>query len=253
MNKKIKNLIIFFTLMLIFIPIFTGCGESEKERRERIKKKRIEKEEKKEAEERAKDLEITATYKKACRELDFLTAHEVLDKIQNQCLSIERRYGTQDEVNIIESKYFHAVDYVYGQEIIYLLYSDESNVDLRISMLLSEFPLLGLCPKEGLYDENEGRGCIDSHDKEYYEINLYFKSANSFNLACDKILDFAIENRNKELASLVIKKYKSVPYIVCKEKEISKNEWTGSTMYYTYIEYDKTSLKEAKKRYNSAF
>lgn len=198
-------------------------------------------------------LEVDLSYKTACRELDFLKAHEVLDKIQDQCLSIERDFLNKKEVNIIESKYFQAVDYVYGQEIIYLLNSGESNVDQRILMLLSEFPLLGLCPKEGLYKEQEGGSCIDELDKEYYEINLYIKSANSFNLACDKILDFAIENRNKKLASLVIKKYKSLPNIVCNEKEIHKNEWTTATIYSTYIEYDKTSLKEAQKRYNSAF
>lgn len=206
-----------------------------------------------ESEKEAKLMEVDLSYKTACRELDFLKAHEVLDKIQDQCLSIERHYLNQEEVNIIESKYFQAVDYVYGQEIIYLLNSGESNVEQRISMLLSEFPLLGLCPKEGLYKEEENGKCIDAFDKEYYEINLYLKSANSFNLACDKILDFAIENRNKKLASLVIKKYKSLPNIVCKEKERHINEYTVAIIYSTYIKYDNTSLKEAQKRYNSAF
>ncbi len=204
-------------------------------------------------EKEAKLLEVDLSYKTACRELEFLKAHEVLDKIQDKCLSIERTYNNLEKVEIIESKYFQAVDYVYGQEIIYLLNSGESNVDQRISMLLSEFPLLGLCPKEGFYKEEENGSCIGKFDKEYYDINLYLKSANSLNLACDKILDFAIENRNKKLASLVIKKYKSVPNIVCNVKEISKNEWTSAYIYYTYIEYDNTSLKEAQKRYNSAF
>lgn len=228
MNAKIKKIMFFSTLMLFLVSIFTGCSTGD------------EKDEKDEKdEEDAYVLEVTLAYKKACRELDFLTAHENLDKLQEKYLSCD----DYREHQRLETKFFQAVDYVYTQELTYLFNSDESNISQQIIILLSDFPIIGTAPREGFAKE-----------LRYSSSNggAYAKSVALYNTVCNKVLDYCIEQGNKTLATKIVKKIKSVPYIIVGDhgdviEGIKFHEWTA------YIKYDKRPIQETQKKYNSAF
>lgn len=227
MNAKIKKIMFFSTLMLFLVSIFTGCSTGD------------EKDEKDEEEaEDAYILEVTLAYKKACRELDFLTAHENLDKLQEKYLS---------DGSFNEQKYFQAVDYIYTQELIYLFYSDESDVSQKVIMLLSDFPIIGTAPSEGFTNER-----ISEYDDEYRSIMANGKSVNVYNNVCNKILEHCIDQGNKTLAKNIIKKIKSVPYVLSGSSgEVI--EGIKFHDYASYVKYDKRPIQEAQKKYNSAF
>ncbi len=227
MNTKIKKIMFFSTLMLFLVSIFTGCSTGD------------EKDEKDEEEaEDAYILEVTLAYKKACRELDFLTAHENLDKLQEKYLS---------DGSFNEQKYFQAVDYIYTQELTYLFNSDESNISQKIIILLSDFPIIGTAPREGFTED-----LLYRYHPEYYKIMAYAESVALYNTVCNKALDYCIEQGNKTLATKIVKKIKSVPYII----EGSRGDVKEGIKFHestSYIKYDKRPIQETQKKYNSAF
>lgn len=232
MNAKIKKIMFFSTLMLFLVSIFTGCSTGD------------EKDEKDEKEaEDAYVLEVTLAYKKACRELDFLTAHENLDKLQEKYLSCDNSWERQS----LQTKFLQAVDYIYTQEITYLFNSDESNISQKITILLSDFPIIGTAPREGFTERY-----LFSSSHEYQIIMEYAQSVALYNTVCNKVLDYCIEQGNKTLATKIVKKIKSVPYIIGgyggDVKEGIKFHETTS-----YIKYDKRPIQETQKKYNSAF
>ena len=182
---------------------------------------------------------IVKDYKKACGELDFITAHENLNKLQDKYLS--------DLKNLtVEGYYFQAVDYIYTQELNYLFYSDESDISQKVIMLLSDFPIIGMAPREGMTER------ISSWETKYYEIKAHSKSVSVYNNVCNKILEHCIDQENKTLAKNIIKKIKSVPYILDGRKgEVI--EGIKFHDYASYVKYDKRPINEAQKKYNSAF
>ena len=229
MNAKIKKIMFFSTLMLFLVSIFTGCSTGD------------EKDEKDEEEaEDAYVLEVTLAYKKACREFDFLTAHENLDKLQEKYLSLSSSYSQEDFGPI----YLQAVDYIYTQELTYLFNSDESNISQKLTMLLSDFPIIGIEPREGFAK-------LTWHSDKY-EIESYAKTVSLYNTVCNKVLDYCIEQGNKTLATKIVKKIKSVPYIIEGYRGDVKEgiKFHEST---SYIKYDKRPIQETQKKYNSAF
>lgn len=228
MNAKIKKIMFFSTLMLFLVSIFTGCSTGDEK-------------DEKEAED-AYVLEVTLAYKKACRELDFLTAHENLDKLQEKYLSCD----SYSECKILETKFFQAVDYIYTQELTYLFNSDESNISQQIIILLSDFPIIGTAPREGFFAGNY----LSSSEED--EIEVYAKTVSLYNTVCNKALDYCIEQGNKTLATKIVKKIKSVPYII----EGSRGDVKEGIKFHestSYIKYDKRPIQETQKKYNSAF
>ena len=238
MNAKIKKIMFFSTLMLFLVSIFTGCSDKSDKGYEKSKW-----ELEKEAED-AYVLEVTLAYKKACREFDFLTAHENLDKLQEKYLSSE----TSSQRTRLEAKFFQAVDYIYTQELTYLFNSDESNISQQIILLLSDFPIIGTAPREGFTAKY-----VSESSDEYEIIIAYAKSVELYNTVCNKVLDYCIEQGNKTLATKIVKKIKSVPDVI--------NGYEGDVIkgikfhdsYITYIKYDKRPIQETQKKYNSAF
>lgn len=193
-------------------------------------------------EEAAKEycIEITKDCRNACKELDFITAHENLNKLQDKYLSDLKN-------STVEGYYFQAVDYIYTQELIYLFYSDESDISQKVIMLLSDFPIIGTAPSEGFTNER-----ISEYDDEYRSIMANGKSVNVYNNVCNKILEHCIDQGNKTLAKNIIKKIKSVPYILDGDKgEVI--EGIKFHDYASYVKYDKRPINEAQKKYNSAF
>ena len=227
MNAKIKKIMFFSTLMLFLVSIFTGCFRKTKAEREK--------------EEDAYILEVTLASKKACRELDFLTAHENLDKLQEKYLSCDNSW----ERKSLQTKFLQAVDYIYTQELTYLFNSDESNISQKIIILLSDFPIIGTAPREGFTG-----GYLPLSDRE--EIERYAKSVALYNKVCNKVLDNCIEQGNKSLATMIVRRIKSVPYIISGSKGDVKEgiKFHDST---SYIKYDKRPIQETQKKYNSAF
>ena len=227
MHAKIKKIMFFSTLMLFLVSIFTGCFRKT--------------EDEKEKEEDAYVLEVTLAYKKACRKLDFLTAHENLDKLQGIYLSSDNYWKGKR----LEKIYLQAVDYIYTQELTYLFNSDESNISQQIIILLSDFPIIGTAPMEGF-----AGGYLSISDIE--EIERYAKSVALYNKVCNKVLDNCIEQGNKSLATKIVRRIKSVPYILDGRKGDVKEgiKFHDST---SYIKYDKRPIQETQKKYNSAF
>jgi hypothetical protein len=229
MHAKIKKIMFFSTLMLFLVSIFTGCSTGD------------EKDEKDEEEaEDAYILEVTLAYKKACREFDFLTAHENLDKLLEKYLSCGYGYRGGER---LETKFLQAVDYIYTQELTYLFNSDEPDISQKIIILLSDFPIIGTAPREGFRRIG---------DSDLYKSNVYARTVSLYNTVCNKVLDYCIEQGNKTLATKIVKKIKSVPYLI----EGSRGDVKEGIKFYEwskYIKYDKRPIQETQKKYNSAF
>jgi hypothetical protein len=192
-------------------------------------------------EEAAKEycIEITKDCRNACKELDFITAHENLNKLQDKYLSDLKN-------STVEGYYFQAVDYIYTQELNYLFYSDESDISQKVIMLLSDFPIIGMAPREGMTKY------ISSSGTKYYEIKAHSKSVSVYNNVCNKILEHCIDQENKTLAKNIIKKIKSVPYVLSGSSgEVI--EGIKFHDYASYVKYDKRPINEAQKKYDSAF
>ena len=233
MNKR--AIVFFCILILISIPIFLSENISVLILSVLNAQEEAEKEAEKEY-----CIEITKDCRNACKELDFITAHENLNKLQDKYLSDLKN-------STVEGYYFQAVDYIYTQELIYLFYSDESDISQKVIMLLSDFPIIGTAPSEGFTNER-----ISEYDDEYRSIMANGKSVNVYNNVCNKILEHCIDQGNKTLAKNIIKKIKSVPYVL--------SGGSGEVIegikfhdYASYVKYDKRPINEAQKKYNSAF
>ncbi len=74
----------------------------------------------------------------------------------------------------------------------------------------------------------------------------YAKSVELYNTVCNKALDYCIEQGNKTLAKNIIKKIKSVPYIIDGDRgEVKEGiKFHEST---SYIKYDKRPIQETQK------
>ena len=147
-------------------------------------------------------------YKKAVKEGDFETAHNILDSIHDDyvealgkaCADVE---GGQEIKNfkIIRKKYYAAIDYIYSHEITSILTSGDDQAADKVVFLLSEIPLDG--------HVDGGYALFDSNWPDCQEEVAYKNICIVINKLCDKALTLAINRHNKEFAKNIIEYYKS--------------------------------------------
>lgn len=185
------------------------------------------------------------TYQQACRDLDFLEAHVILDEIQHKFVTYEGGLFDNKHYHAVELEYFTALDYIYSNEILYLFNSDESNIEQRVMLLINEFPFVGRNPGEG-YTEH-----LSSGDAEYRGVTAYIRSVESFHTVCNKILDYAILHENKRLATYVLNSFRPMPRIISGYNETIEGIKFKSRS--TYIKLDKSEMNNAQRKYKEAF
>ena len=156
-------------------------------------------------------------YKKAVKEGDFETAHNILDSIHDDyvealgkaCADMKESQEIK-KFKIIRKKYYAAIDYIYSHEITSILTSGDDQAADKVVFLLSEIPL------DGHVD-----GSIAPSDSDYpYEQEevAYKNICIEINKLCDKALTLAINRHNKEFAKNIIEHYKS-EYEYCGDEE----------------------------------
>ena len=147
-------------------------------------------------------------YKKAVKEGDFETAHNILDSIHDDyvealgkaCADVE---GGQEIKNfkIIRKKYYAAIDYIYSHEITSILTSGDDQAADKVVFLLSDIPLDG---------NVDGSWAPFDSDSPYNQEDVAYKNmCIVINKLCDKALTLAINRHNKEFAKNIIEYYKS--------------------------------------------
>ena len=89
-------------------------------------------------------------YKKAVKEGDFETAHNILESIHDDyvealgkaCADVKKGQEIK-KFKIIRKKYYAAIDYIYSHEITSILTSEDDQAADKVVFLLSEIPLDG--------------------------------------------------------------------------------------------------------------
>ena len=147
-------------------------------------------------------------YKKAVKEGDFETAHNILDSIHDDyvealgkaCADVEDGQEIK-KFKIIRKKYYAAIDYIYSHEITSILTSGDDQAADKVVFLLSEIPLDGNV--DGSYAPFDSDWPDDQEEVAYKNICI------EINKLCDKALTLAINRHNKEFAKNIIEHYKS--------------------------------------------
>ena len=159
-------------------------------------------------------------YKKAVKEGDFETAHNILDSIHDDyvealgkaCADMKESQEIK-KFKIIRKKYYAAIDYIYSHEITSILTSGDDQAADKVVFLLSEIPLDG---------NVDGSWAPFDSDSPYNQEDVAYKNmCIVINKLCDKALTLAINRHNKEFAKNIIEYYKSEYEFIGEEK--SKN------------------------------
>ena len=147
-------------------------------------------------------------YKKAVKEGDFETAHNILDSIHDDyvealgkaCADMKESQEIK-KFKIIRKKYYAAIDYIYSHEITSILTSEDDQAADKVVFLLSEIPLDG---------NVDGSWAPFDSDSPYNQEDVAYKNmCIVINKLCDKALTLAINRHNKEFAKNIIEYYKS--------------------------------------------
>ena len=147
-------------------------------------------------------------YKKAVKEGDFETAHNILDSIHDDyvealgkaCADVKKGQEIK-KFKIIRKKYYAAIDYIYSHEITSILTSGDDQAADKVVFLLSEIPLDG---------NVDGSWAPFDSDSPYNQEDVAYKNmCIVINKLCDKALTLAINRHNKEFAKNIIEYYKS--------------------------------------------
>lgn len=200
-------------------------------------------------------------YKKACEELDFGKAHEILNKLRDVFVNegLPKAYHCQVAEIKGYQAYVDADIYIFREEVTYLMGLDDPAAENRILKMIMETPLDGRKLDEGYcsyYDACEES--VTGGEKVW----LYSYCIKRNNQKCDIVIDLSILYNNKTLAKKVLSYYKdnmhieigghdysyddNVKRIIVKGKTIKVDGNHG------YIWYDSADKDAAQKRYNEA-
>lgn len=190
-----------------------------------------------------------ADYRKAVKDGDFDTAHDVLDQLHEAYMQETKRYNNED-FDKAKNAYFEALNYVYENEV-RVIASQDMNSGEKIAYLISEIPLDGETPVQGLCDYHKacdvlnGDFFLDSGIEWYRYIN----SVQAVNRICDKTMNLAISQNNENLARAVINQYKD-------DIEISLGSGSGDVIVdsirvdgnHGYVKYTTKSKDAAQEK-----
>ena len=146
-------------------------------------------------------------YKKAVKEGDFETAHNILESIHDDyvealgkaCADVKKGQEIK-KFKIIRKKYYAAIDYIYSHEITSILTSEDDQAADKVVFLLSEIPLDGNV--DGSYAPLDSDSPYNQEDVAYKNMCIVI------NKLCDKALTLAINRDNKDFAENIIELYK---------------------------------------------
>lgn len=146
------------------------------------------------------------TYQEACRAQDFEAAHQFLDHYYNKYME---RYGKASDyesygVSEVRSVYQSAANYIFKQEMMYLISDGSEQAADKVLYLLTEIPVEGTPHPEGQYGWNMIReDCEKAKDH-----TTYCKWVANYNANCNQIIDLAISQNNNYLAKKALMMYK---------------------------------------------
>jgi len=118
----------------------------------------------------------------ACRNHDFEAAYQFAEKYD-------------DGEDLVKHK-----DFIFNQEMLYLVSLNTKEASNRVIYLLAETPMEGLPYNENSIYENSGN--------QKNKVENYINSVGYYNKRCNSILDLAISQGNIELAKKLIDLYK---------------------------------------------
>ena len=191
------------------------------------------------------------SYQQACKANDFEAAHEFIGLIYDKLMKVieetdpsgANSYNTSLEY---EKQFQSAEDYVFKQEMMYLVSNGDEQSSDKILYLLTELQVLGEPLNEGLNNYYDAR-CLPQR--------LYSQYVKRFNSHCDQILDLAISQNNEYLAKKVLGMYKQNIEIFMGGAEVRTPDGTwakkapdgtyvdGNHCYVKYLDPDKESAQ----------
>ena len=193
-------------------------------------------------------------YQKACEELDFGKAHEILNKLRDVFVNKglqKSRYSLVSELKGY-NEYVDADVYIFREEVTYLMSLDDPAAENRIVKLIMETPLDGRALDEGYCDHNDASEKAVTGGENVW---LYCYCIKRNNQKCDIAMDLAILHGNQTLAKKVLLYYKDNMHIeqggTTSSMEI-KGEQIVVTHSRGYIWYDSSDKDAAQKRYDEA-
>lgn len=142
------------------------------------------------------------SYQKACEDLDFAVAHEILDKLRTSAVKIPLVFG---KVSTKYNEYESADMYIFKQECAYLMESGLDGAERMIIKLISDTPFDGTKINEGDY---KGDDIYNNLSNDKGNESLYLHCINRFNKKCDYALEIANALNKKELMGDLIRLYK---------------------------------------------
>ena len=213
------------------------------------------------SEEDIKEITVTGSdgkeyksYQAACRACDFEAAHEYVDQLYSRFVK-ELDDTNPSGANAFnqnvkgEKEFMSAEDYVFKQEMMYLVSNGDEQSSDKIIYLLTELQVLGEPLNEGLND---------FYDALSLPQRLYSQYIKRFNSHCDQILDLAISQNNDYLAKKVLGMYKKNIDIFNGGSDVRTPDGTwakkapdgtyvdGNHCYVKYLDSDKEA---AEKKY----
>lgn len=202
---------------------------------------------------------VDLNYQKACEELDFGKAHEILEKLRNEFVNEGLPKAQNCQVTSIKGyqAYVDADIYIFREEATYLMGLDDPAAEPRILKMIMETPLDGRKLDEGhcsFYDALEDNG-------DGNKVWLYSYCIKRNNQKCDIVMDLSILHNNKTLAKKVLSYYKDNMHIVDDrywnfDDDVLRINVKGKTIIvdgdHGYIWYDSADKDAAQKKYNEA-
>lgn len=180
-------------------------------------------------------------YRKAVKDGDFEAAHEIVNELHEAYLQ-EERYDNEEDFNKAKNAYFNALGYVYENEI-RLIVTQDANCGEKIAFLISEIPLDGDIPNQGICDQVTAIDAVRADHREGdpgLPWSRYIYSVQAVKKICDKTISLAISLKNEDLARAVAEQYKDDV-----EFTVECFKWTA--------EYSTKSKDAAIEKINAAF
>lgn len=185
---------------------------------------------------------LTKQYTQCCLSGDFAKAHVILGRLRE--LAYNSEFGSwymEGERNT----YFGALEYIFKAELANICVSEQNKESARIKVLafLGQIPIE--CEKTG-----------GLHEKRRGEDEAFTGSVAAYNHICDYMLDLAIDLKDKELASAILRKFRKD--VVCfygdgvLKEDIIRYKGTLVDWQHVYFYFTNESIDKAKAKYNKA-
>lgn len=228
---------------------FLGFGGNKEEYHKAKKKCEAAEKNYKEAEKYVEDY-FDKLFEKSNGPDNFDAAMDRLEKLHDKYLvalaEACHNYFKIEDMEAPRQLYWSALDKAYKKEIMYLVTSDNAEAADRIVFLLNEIPVDGT-KKEGLIGYYEA--CLDQDDGQ--DLRAYITYVEHYNSLCDVALDLAINQKKKDIATMIVKNYKP-DVIVTKGDSGVKVDGNVVDGNHGYVQHKNNSKESASKKLKEA-